>query len=159
MVCLCSSPEEVGRQLTSSTSTFPEADKIVLIANGFNLNGQQLAELRVLVPSQTRVPVQLESTLGVVSPEQALLVACEVLPVGAKLVAYCIKKCEVRSLQSKTTVLIITRYQVHGEHFVPAVFLSTRHQQLNTQTYSCVKVDVKKTACMLCDPGSELLLQ
>lgn len=97
VVCLCDSPEQVGRQLVSATSTFPEADETVLIANGFGLNAQQLAELRALVFSQARAPVQLESTPGVVSPEQALSVAWAVLPVGAKVVAYCIKKCEVRS--------------------------------------------------------------
>lgn len=97
VVCLCGSPEEVGRQVVSTTSTYPEADKIILIANGFGLNGQQLAELRTLVSSQARAPVQLESTLAVVSPERALLVAWDVLPVGAKVVAYCIRECEVRS--------------------------------------------------------------
>lgn len=97
VVCLCGSPEEVGRQLVSTTSTYPEADKIVLIANGFGLSGRQLAELRTLVSNQARAPVQLESTLAVVSPEQVLLVAWEVLPVGAKVVAYCIRECEVRS--------------------------------------------------------------
>lgn len=98
VVCLCSSPGQVGRQLVSTTSTFPEADRIILIANGFALIGQQLAELRDLVSSQARAPVHLESTLSVVSPEKALLVAWEVLPVGAKVVAYCITECEVRSL-------------------------------------------------------------
>ena len=104
VVCLCSRFGQVGRQLVSTKSTFPEADKIVLIANGFGFNDQQLAELRSLVSSQSGAPVQLESTLGVISPEQALLMAWEVLPPGAKVVAYCIKECEVRSLLSYSSV-------------------------------------------------------
>lgn len=151
VVCLCSSFGQVGRQLVATTSTFPEADKIVLIANGFGFNSQQLTELRSLVSSQSGAPVQVESTLNVTSPEQALLVAWEVLPPGAKVVAYCIKECEVRSLllvqQYNTATTNIDSVAAAAALFINSTVPGTRYDTRQTK-YCCMHTYSNKSACI-----------
>lgn len=95
-MCLAGDAVELGRQLVSSIATYPDADHIVLVANGVGATGSQLADLRALVPATTTASVQLETILHAVSPEQAFKVAWEVLPIGAKVVAFCIRECAVR---------------------------------------------------------------
>lgn len=96
VVCLCHSLEELERQLLSALETYPEANKIVLVANGFETKDPHLATLKAFVPSKTAASVQIETSVEAVSPEQVMVAVWETLPDGAKVVAFCITTCEVR---------------------------------------------------------------
>lgn len=97
VVCLAGESTRLGERLLSAVATFPDADIVVLIANGFSATKVQLANLRTrLDRDMFNGKVLLQTTPTAESPEQALVAAWDLLlPLGAKLVAYCIESCTV----------------------------------------------------------------
>lgn len=96
VVCLANGTAELQSRLLSAIATFPEADIVVLVANGFAITEQQVNHLSKPTQEIFHGKLLFESATQAEPPEQALVRIWDLLPVGVKLVAFCIKECEVR---------------------------------------------------------------
>lgn len=99
MVCLANDVEELGPRVRSAVAVFPDADKIVVVvASGVGVTDPRLAESTALLSDECHIDIIVESpefTLQTVSPEHALIMAWKLLPTGEKVVAFCVRECEV----------------------------------------------------------------
>lgn len=95
VVCVCDSLELLEFQLLSALVTFPDADLIVVATNGFEVSKEQSHDLHTSAAEIFQGDVLLHNTLQVGPTESILIIIWDLLPRGAKIVAFCVKECEV----------------------------------------------------------------
>lgn len=96
VVCLAGEATGLEERLFSAVATFPDADIVVLMANGFFATTAQMSNLRTRIELEMFTgKVLLQTMPKVESSEQVLQVAWGLLPLGVTLVAYCLESCTV----------------------------------------------------------------
>lgn len=95
VLCVAAGVRELETHLLSAIATFPEADLVLITANGFQPEAGKALDLRRVASKYFRGEVLLYTMPQSVPPYQLVGVLWDILPHGAKDVAFCVKKCQV----------------------------------------------------------------